>query len=360
MTDFFDQLTEFSRRVFRVLDIGETTSPWTSGQFRDGRPIGAVLHYTAGNDIDKTLAWFMEYQSRTSAHVVVADGWPEGRRELCENLPLIHALPAMVVQCVPPDRVAWHATWANTRCYGIEAVNMGELRRLPDGTFVSWHRGAPGASEWTRPWEHPSKKPLELFGRWWEPWTPDQLQAIAIVLHEVQESQGMIKPAWILGHENMQGEHTLRYTTGMRVALGTDKRDPGPAFPLEVIRETVLESVPMIFSTNPLFGFVSRSRWIQEWYESVKSTGEEMLWGEFYESLSNFVDGPGFGSLGKLCLRILGYHISNVTTDDLTEEDLDSVWIFQRMMGLETDRQPGPKTRRALVERLVDRGLGGP
>ncbi len=366
MTDFFDQLSEFSQRVFQSLGIDETECPWTSGPFRGGHPKGAVLHYTAGNNIDKTLRWFMKrkYNARSSAHAVVADGWPEGMRELAADLPLINSLPAMVVQCVPPDQIAWHATWTNSFCYGVEAVNVGELRRLPDGTWVSHHKISEQAREWTMPWEHETKEPMRLFGRHWEPWTAEQLHTIAIMLWEVQTLHGTLRPEWVLGHENVQGMRTLRSETGVRLPFGTDKRDPGPGFPLEAVRRAISYSGDTRPTWNhaariesePRFGEKIRTKWIQQWWRPAERPPGDAIWSHFRESLPGFVDSPGFGEFGKLCLRILGYHISS-NTADLTEVDLESVWIFQRMMGLETDKQPGPKTRRAIVSRLADRGF---
>lgn len=367
MTDFFDQLTEFSRRVFIALNIEETECPWTSGPFVGYGPKGAVLHYTSGNEIAKTVAWFMKrkFNARSSAHVVVGDGWTFKMWELCEDLPLIKALPAMVVQCVPPDEIAWHATWTNSFTYGIEAVNVGELRRLPDGTFVSHHRRSEQAREWTMPWEHHIKKPMRLFGRHWEPWSKEQLQAIAMVLWEVQALHGTLEPSWILGHENVQGVDTLRSTTGVRLPFNTDKRDPGPGFPLEAIRNCAVvpsgKELVMRFDTlaDPDYGKTLRTKLILDWWQPAERPPDETIWDEFTKTLPDFVDTPdfGFGSFGKLCLRLLGYHVDDFTTFDLTPADLDSVWIFQRMMGLETDRVPGPKTRRAIVDRLTDRGF---
>ncbi len=102
MKDFFEQLTQFSRRVFfqglGLPTIGQE-SPWSGPALPLDNITGTVIHYTTGNNLRDTVRWFLykPYDARVSAHFVVADNWPEGMREYAKGLPLIEALPTMAV-----------------------------------------------------------------------------------------------------------------------------------------------------------------------------------------------------------------------------------------------------------------------
>jgi hypothetical protein len=67
-------------------------------------------------------------------------------------------------------------------------------------------------------------------------------------------------------------------------------------------------------------------------------------------------DKYGFGVVGKTALRLLGYHIPNYLDAGRHDDDSSALWLFQKAMGLKPDSIPGPRTRKALLERLHDRG----
>ena len=218
--EFFEQLAEFSHRWFSADNIEARESPWGYERFTTREPAGAIIHYTADNDLHRVVRYFMDEKinSRVSAHVVVADRKYAGTAKMEDGLPLIKALPVTIVQCRSPTKPAWHATWTNKLCYGIELLNVGELR-VKDGKFRShWRYGDnPKEPEWTMPWTDPfGKQPTPGWNRFWEPFSRAQVESCVTVLRNLKSLYHM-QPSWVLGHENVQGYNTP--------GLGLDKRD---------------------------------------------------------------------------------------------------------------------------------------
>lgn len=315
---FFEQLAVFSQRYFQKIGIKTTQSPWVSNTSTGLK--GSIIHYTADPDMNRVLRWFMvpEQRGRTSAHVVVADRRLPEAEELLDGLPLVDQLPVTVVQCVPPSLVAWHATWCNRSCYGIENLNPGELVKR-DNVFVWWKPRDRTAPAWTTPWE--GVAPVEASGRWWAPYPFGQVVANAMLLENVRGLfQKTFHPTWVLGHEAVQGVKTPQ-------ALGRDKRDPGPLFPIHEVRARVFDGLELHaematpeHQQRGLTGFIAEAR------KAEVGTPEWIVW----------------------VLKALGYYARDLT---------GSVLVFQRMCGLKPDGIVGPNTIDALVKRLADRGL---
>lgn len=383
--DFFDQLQIFSERYLSAVHIAEDVSPWGYDDWEDDGPIGAILHYTADGDLDRVLRWFMRarYNAKVSANLVVADRRYASADEFMEGLPLIKELPVTVVQCRPEDMPGWHASWTNDTCYGIELINVGEVRKGVDTDWVSWRPRDRSSPDWTMPWSHPLKTPVQAWGRYWEPYTVEQVKACVLVLRHLRELYPDLSPSWVLGHEAVQGVDTL-------AALGRDKRDPGPLFPILDIRRAVFESNaddydagwPGAFEAVPeyplqrLGGFVDN--WVygelllgwkkrKEVWGGKRSGAEftepqptspsrEIAWERFSSAVRAMCNGSSWGTVGKTALRLLGYHIPRLHTD-MYDEDRTALKIFQKLAGLKADSIPGPKTRKAIVARLEDRGI---
>lgn len=338
---FFEQLRQFSERIFELMEIGERRSPWSSGRFRREQPTGAIIHYTGSNKASHAVRWFMEtrYQSKVSAHVVVLDCWPLPWRSLATGLPMVQDLPTAVIQCLPPTRIAHHAGRSNTRCYGLELVNAGELR-LHEGNWVYWR------NDFTEPWIS-QKKPVLLYGRYWEPYPLAQVITTVQLLRYLRCFAPRFDPDYVLGHENVT----------------QPKMDPGPLFPLHDVRTAVLEKLdPMLYywaqqyAVNKHYMIHFREAIALEWYEHKPSVGIDVdrsrvvqAWKVLKKAL--FAQ-KVFGSIGKAGLRILGFPTSELTNDQLRELDVASIKRFQRLMGLVIDGKPGSKTREALVARI--------
>jgi N-acetyl-anhydromuramyl-L-alanine amidase AmpD len=348
---FFEQLQKFSERVFDALGFEEKVSPWQGSEFKGGHPIGATLHFTAGSDIRRALRWFMQkkHEAQASANVVVADGWPEEWIELAENLDLVKALPAAVVQCVPPDKPAWHATWVNSMCYGIEMVNAGELR-LHNGEWAWW------PDDYTRTWHAQGavpKEPVQMYGRAWEPYTVEQVLAVVEVLRQVQKLYGTLTRYMTVGHENVTRA----------------KIDPGPLFPIHGVRLAMYEPDinPEVYQWLQKFradpqrdGEQWRDDLVVEWCTEISGypVGPAEAWLMFDQAMHGQFRKPtrGFGILGKTAMQLLGYYMGSPGSDlDLNEKR--SVEVFQKMMGLRVDGDPGVQTKSALVVRLEECGF---
>jgi len=314
------------------------------------------------------VSWFMreEFDAKASAHVVISDSKIAWMDALASDLPLVSALPVTVLQCRSPDTVSWHATWACDFAYGIEATNIGELRQQPAGSFNCWYPAAKGLPEWTTCWQ--GSQAIKVFGKWFCPWESKQVKAIVQVLRHAYAYYGSFQKSWILGHEQVQGNRTRKWDSVDAITYTTDKLDPGLHFPLEGVRESLFNGGVDV-DVYPWFQRFSfdqehyavecRMDWVKEWANvGGKFFDDKAAFSAFQNEIHILPDViEPFGAIGKLALRLLGYHVSEVTSNDLTNEDYQTICIFQRLMGLTTDCQPGIKTRQALFARLRDRGL---
>jgi len=337
MTEFFDQLEEFSIKVLKFLKIESTISPWTPGRFA-GDCQGIIMHYTAASDPRRALRWFMDStrNSHRAAHVVVADGWPGAWREFADGLPLIQALPAAVVQCLPPDFRGIHAGWANHDFYGIEMANAGILRRNPkkENGFLWW------PDNWGREWEGGwlrKKQPIYFWGKYWEPYTREQVLSAVTIAREVQKFwKGSVRRAWVVGHS----------------CVARNKTDPGPLFPMEEARNWILEMNDEKFGKiYDEFNMDEATRFfpeiIQLW---VKMIGDDDA---IFEGFAPWLHSSertsaDYELAAFIVLRILGYEVRSPSIYS------ETVALFQRMVKIKSDGIVGPVTFRALKMRFAD------
>jgi N-acetylmuramoyl-L-alanine amidase len=172
------------------------------GKIFDPRYI--IVHYTAGNQISSTINWFAhDKRSNSSAHIVIGE---DGR----------------VVQFVPFNDFAWHAgakwnglTNMNWYSIGIELVNVGFLRS-----------GFPVPQERQLSAVHPNEK----IARVWETYPQAQIDALIEVGRLLTKTYPYIHD--VLGHSDVDPKNRL---------------DPGPAFPMGVVREAIF----LPFATTP-------------------------------------------------------------------------------------------------------------
>ena len=168
------------------------------------RPEAIVIHYTAGES--GAADWLCQPEARASAHVVIGR---QGR----------------VTQLVPFNRRAWHAgrsSWhgrpgLNGWSIGIELENWGACR----ATDV-------GVETWTGRKLEPGRLQLarhrnEDARTWWETYPAAQVASCILLCASLVEAYPGI--GRILGHDD--------------VAPGR-KRDPGPLFPMELVRRVCL------------------------------------------------------------------------------------------------------------------------
>ncbi len=184
----------------------------TGGQFGAMLPDTVVLHYTGGATAEGAIAHWKLPATKASAHFVVdVDG--------------------SVTQCVPLNRIAWHAgesqwrSWTGEMRYrlnhysiGIELVNPGALTCIraasPDTHFLTW---------WGKRW--PNEEACLAKGDWWATYPVAQLTALYAlvdILGRVMPDAAGAKIREIVGHD--------------QIAPGR-KSDPGGAFPWNEMRK---------------------------------------------------------------------------------------------------------------------------
>lgn len=350
---FFAQLKEFSAAYLAKLGL-PPESPWQKKGAGGHTPTGAVLHYTANNSLSGTLKWFCHepHGAKASSHVVISFRREPDAEALVKRWPLVDMLPVTVVQCVEPWDIAWHATWVNAFTYGIENVNAGELRHDKDsGKLLHWVPLKVGMPEWTSPWANPGgKQPLSELGRTWDNYPAAQVQANIQVLDAVQGLFNSLQANYVLGHEQVQG----KLTPG---TAGSQKRDPGPLFPLPQIREAVLAprgGFLGLYEADPHYMDHWRERTVREAVSAVTGLDETTAtaWAKLKQAFANDTMNVEVLRLG---MKLLGYWTESGPT--WTPNERAGVTIFQTMMGMVADGVVGPKTRAAIRDRLYDRGI---
>lgn len=164
-----------------------------------------IVHYTAGSDAESSVSHFQDESAKASAHLVIGR---DGR----------------VWQLVPFNMKAWHAgvsSWGgrdgvNSFSIGIELDNAGKLQKVGD-EYQAWFGKRYPVSEilWAR---HRN----ESEDACWHVYTQPQIARL-LDLAKLLVAQYGLKD--ILGHDD--------------IAPGR-KVDPGPAFPMESFRASVL------------------------------------------------------------------------------------------------------------------------
>ncbi len=169
-----------------------------------------VIHYTAGHSVESSIEWLCSPASQASGHVVIGrDG--------------------KVTQLVRFDTVAWHAGKSsftlpdqtlrvgyNSFSFGIELDNAGILEKAGD-RYYAWFKKEYPETEIFR-----GTHRNESIPRYWHRYTEAQIAAAEEVCCLLKSEYGVM---YILGHEEVS---PLR------------KSDPGPAFPLDKLRERLL------------------------------------------------------------------------------------------------------------------------
>lgn len=180
------------------------SSPNHSGEFEKGLPDTIIMHYTAG-PYQKSLQTLINPRVKASAHVIIdREGY--------------------ITQLIPFNIIAWHAgnsyykgrSGFNKYSIGVEMVNAGFLTKSGN-LYRSWYGEAFNPSEVIEAIHRNQTKP-----KFWQVYTPEQIDT-AYELDELLVQTYGIK--MILGHEEIAPKR---------------KQDPGPAFPLDKLRERIL------------------------------------------------------------------------------------------------------------------------
>jgi N-acetylmuramoyl-L-alanine amidase len=200
---------EINSNFFLVEDgqhpISKLSCTKNTEKFGSGMPDTIVIHYTAGSSAASSANYLCRDEIKASAHIVI------GRN-------------GEIYQLVPFDTIAWHAgtsayggrTMLNKYSVGIELANAGVLIKTGN-EYQAWFGTKYPASDVVYATHRNETKP-----RYWQAYTDKQIEVCRDVC-EALINKFAIKD--IVGHEE--------------IAPGR-KQDPGPAFPLDSFRETLL------------------------------------------------------------------------------------------------------------------------
>lgn len=190
----------------RITGAPFTPTPNHGSAFAAGLPDAIIVHFTGGSSAESAINWLTNPQAKASAHVVIGR---DGR----------------ITQLLPFDTIAWHAgasTYGNRKGYnhfsiGIELDNPGRLKRTEGGEFLaSFGRKYPADQVIAATHRN------ERAESYWLAYTEEQIEATFDLCSALCATYPVRE---ILGHEE--------------IAPGR-KDDPGPAFPLDRLRQRLI------------------------------------------------------------------------------------------------------------------------
>ena len=174
-------------------------------KFSNGLPNSIIIHYTAGRSAESSAKYLAKPDVKASAHVVIGrDG--------------------KIYQLVPFDTISWHAgvsayremTGLNKYSVGIEVENAGELKKVGPH-YESWFGEKYPPEEVVT-----AKHRNHSYVGYWHNYTRKQLEAVETLCELIKEKYNI---KYILGHEEIAPDR---------------KKDPGPAFPLDQLRNRLI------------------------------------------------------------------------------------------------------------------------
>jgi N-acetylmuramoyl-L-alanine amidase len=186
-------------------NIKHLNTPNVSGHYAAGLPDTIIIHYTAGSSAESSVKTLMDPAAKASAHLVIGrDG--------------------SITQLAPFNVITWHAgessyngrTGFNKYSIGIEIDNAGILNKREDG-YYSW---------FGRKYEEKDVVKAihrnETLPAYWHAYTEQQILLVYDICAMLKKAYGI---KFILGHEEISPKR---------------KVDPGPAFPLDKLRDRIL------------------------------------------------------------------------------------------------------------------------
>jgi len=192
--------------VNHKLDVAKyKASPNKSGKFVKSKLDTLIIHFTASSSASAAVNWLCNTKAKASAHVVVDE-------------------KGAITQLVDFDTVAWHAgvssyggrTGFNKYSIGIEISNPGKLEKVGD-KYKAWF-----GTKYSEDEVLYARNRNSVNEAYWHIFTEEQITAVNDLCATLIETYDI---KHILGHEE--------------IAKGR-KWDPGPAFPLDKMRERLL------------------------------------------------------------------------------------------------------------------------
>jgi N-acetylmuramoyl-L-alanine amidase len=196
---------KISNHRFPQEEVPFKKTPNQGETFGPGLPDTIVIHYTAGSSAESSIKTLCDKKTRASAHLVIGrDG--------------------SVTQLVPFNKIAWHAgksayggrTGYNKYSIGIEIDNAGRLTKSGD-QYIAWFGRVYTEEEVIEAVHRNESEP-----HYWHRYTEKQIEIVYDICSDLVDAYGISS---ILGHEEISPQR---------------KVDPGPAFPLDKLRDRVL------------------------------------------------------------------------------------------------------------------------
>ncbi|PIE85975.1 MAG: N-acetylmuramoyl-L-alanine amidase [Bacteroidia bacterium] len=195
---------EIRKNLLQGSNVKFEKSPSFGEEFKPGDLDTVIIHYTGG-PARAAINSFKNPRLKVSAHIVVArDG--------------------TITQMVPFDRIAWHAGRSqyqgrkgfNKFSIGIEIENSGNLVKSGN-VYRAWFGSAYDPSDVIEAVHRNENR-----ARFWHVYTEEQIEIVREVCELLIDTYDL---KHILGHEEISPSRKL---------------DPGPAFPLDKLRNQVL------------------------------------------------------------------------------------------------------------------------
>jgi len=202
----------------------EVKCPKNQQLFTQNLPDTIIIHFTVGSTAKSSAEWLARDDVKASAHLVIGrDG--------------------KIFQLVPFNTVAWHAgessygnrTGFNKYSIGIELDNAGALTKTGNSYISSFGKVYPESEAVL------AKHRNEEVERYWHTFTEIQIQTCTDICIALIAKYGI---KTILGHEE--------------ICPGR-KTDPGPAFPLDKLRNDLLKDTRQDSDPIPTHGQVAAS-----------------------------------------------------------------------------------------------------
>lgn len=218
-----------------VGDRGDKVNSYVEAHAYDKKsvitPDAIIIHYTAGQSGAATVKMFSASSATTSAHFVVSED-------------------GSITQMVDLNRKAYHAGTSsyngrssyNGFSIGIEISNPGYLQKI-DGQYYTW-------MEAKKDKKTPTPVSKVFTGKhrnavttmtYWYKYTDEQIAAVKALCKTICKAFKIVE---ILGHEE--------------IAPGR-KCDPGPAFPLDALRDEIFAKNSSISISDMFANAVSKS-----------------------------------------------------------------------------------------------------
>jgi len=181
-------------------------TPNQSGEFKAEDLDTIIIHYTAGPSAKSAIRTLTSPKVKASAHLVIdRDG--------------------SIIQLAPFNIITWHAgksayqgrTGFNKYAIGIELVNAGPLDKS-GSKYRAWYGTKYGDDDVIEAVHRNQTRP-----KYWQTYTEEQIEVTKELCELLIDAYNIVH---VLGHEEISPKR---------------KQDPGPAFPLDKLRDHLMQ-----------------------------------------------------------------------------------------------------------------------